>query len=127
MAVKDKEYTTSIDHFGKPVILKEKQAIATLLTRLLLLEPGSDPLHPDMGVGIMDYRYGITTLDDLKHRVEDQIHQYLPNFTSAKVNLVLMDGNLLNVEIEVDGTLFVYDSTEAPKPISVDDLINDQI
>ncbi len=120
--VKDKEYIMSIDHFKNPVVVKEKQAISLLLTRLLLLKPGSDPLHPDMGVGIADYRYGIFTLDDLKKRIKNQIDEYLPIYNSAEVNLVLIDGHFLNVEIRIDDTLFIYDSTEAPQPISIGDL-----
>lgn len=120
--IKDKEYVMSINHFNKSEEYTEKRAIAILLTRLILLIPGSDPLHPDMGVGIQNYRYGIKTLDDLKLRIKDQIETYLPCYNSAEVNLVLTPSHLLNIEITVDDTIFVYDSTEADVPITLDNL-----
>ena len=53
--VKEREYLMSVNKINEPVVETEQRAIALLLLRLILLEPGSDPLHPDMGVGITKY------------------------------------------------------------------------
>ena len=44
-----KEYLLSVNNFNEPAALEGKQAIGLLLVRLILMEPGTDPLHPDMG------------------------------------------------------------------------------
>ena len=53
-----REYLLDMNNFDQPEILKDKAAIAALLTRLILLEPGTNPLFPTMGVGLVSkYRY----------------------------------------------------------------------
>ena len=78
--IKEREYLCSVDKFNKPVVRTKQSAIALLLLRLIILEPGSDPLHPDMGVGIRRYRYTMNTLNELKQRIKDQIDTYIPCF-----------------------------------------------
>lgn len=120
--IKEKEYCLSVDNFKQPRVYENQQAIAILLTRLILLEPGSDPLHPDMGVGVVNYRYGLGKLDELKNRVNDQIKVYLPCFTSPQVDITITEDKLCNIEIRIDDTLYVYDSAEAPIKITLDSL-----
>ena len=44
-----------------PKVLDEKDATHTLIVRLILLEKGTYPTHPDMGVGIVsNYRFAFT-------------------------------------------------------------------
>lgn len=118
--IKEKEYCMSVDNFKKPLIYKNQSAIALLLTRLILLNPGSDPLHPDMGVGIVNYRYAMGKLDELKSRVYDQINTYLKCFSSAKVDISIDDNKMCNIEITIDETMYIYDSSEAPIPITLE-------
>lgn len=120
--VKEHEYTFSVNSFKEPIVETKQRAIALLLLRLILLNPGSNPLHPDMGVGIQRYRYTMHTLPELKKRVEDQINTYLPMFSSAKVELTLTPDKLCNIEISFDNNLYVYDSHECPVPIRIEDL-----
>lgn len=119
--IKEREYLCSVDNFKRPVVKNKKTAIGLLLLRLIILEPGSDPLHPDMGVGIKRYRYTINTLDELKKRVKQQIDTYLPCFNAANVELVLTQDHLCNINITIDDTIYTYDSHEAPIPITIDD------
>jgi hypothetical protein len=123
MAIKEREYLMSVDSFKTPKVLKNQDAISMLLLRLILLEPGSDPLHPDMGVGIVKYRYGMNTLEELKKRVESQIATYLPCFPAASVNLEVTGDHLCNIYITVNDTVYKYDSSEAPVPITIDSVI----
>ena len=46
------EFSFSVDDFENPKTYKDAEAIATLLVRLLILEPGTFQSHPDMGVGL---------------------------------------------------------------------------
>lgn len=120
MAVKEKEYLFSIDSFKEPKVVTGKTAIGLLLVRLILLDPGSDPLHPEMGVGIKNYRYAFGKLDELKDRVQAQISTYLPSFSEAKVDITIQDDHTCNIEITINDTMYVYNSNEAPVPITID-------
>jgi hypothetical protein len=122
MAIKNREYLFTTNEFNEPMRVKDKSAIALLLIRLILLDPGSDPLHPDMGVGIRDYRYSLNQLEELRKRVEEQIDMFLPDFESATVALIATPDRVCNIEISIDDTTYVYDSNVAPRPIRLDDI-----
>lgn len=116
----EREYTLSITPLNRPEVLKNQEAIAMLLLRLILLNPGSDPLHPEMGVGIINYRYAMGKLEELKRRVEDQISTYLPCFPAGNVEIDITPTKLCNILITIDDTVYTYDSNEAPIPITLE-------
>lgn len=120
MAIKEKERIFTINAFKEPVVLENENAIAMLLMRLILLEPGSDPLHPDMGVGIQNYRYAMGRLDELKERVQEQISTFLPCFPASEVSIEITDDHLCNIKIEINNTVYMYDSAQAPIPITLE-------
>jgi hypothetical protein len=116
----EREYTLSITPLNRPEVLKNQEAIAMLLLRLILLNPGSDPLHPEMGVGIINYRYAMGKLEELKKRVEDQVATYLPCFPAGNVEITITPNKLCNILITIDDTVYTYDSNEAPIPITLE-------
>jgi hypothetical protein len=59
-------------------------------------------------------------LDELRRRVEDQIHTYLPCFPAGSVEINITPTKLCNILITIDDVLYTYDSAEAPVPISID-------
>ena len=107
MAVKRREYLLSTNKYNEPEIVTDKSSIALLLVRLILLDPGSDPLHPDMGVGIKSYRYSLNQLEELKKRIENQIELFLPEFTNASISLIGTPDRVCNIEITIDDTTYV--------------------
>jgi hypothetical protein len=90
--------------------------------QLIMMEPGDDPLHPDMGVGIKTYRYSVNTLNELKKRVEDQINTYLPMYQSVNVAILRTPDKVVNIEINLGDITYVYDSASMSKPITLDDI-----
>ena len=52
-----KEYLLSTNEYLEPAMEDGSTAYGILLMRLLLLIPGTNPLHPAMGVGIPKYRF----------------------------------------------------------------------
>jgi hypothetical protein len=122
MAVRQREYLLSVNIYNEPAKAEQQSAIALLLIRLILLEPGSDPLHPLMGVGIRKYRYALNQLEELQKRIEDQIATYLPEYQNATVALIRTPDKLCNIEITIDDVTYVYDSSIAPIPISLEDV-----
>ena len=122
MSIKNREYSFSVDSFNKPIVIEGNDAIGTKLMQLIMMEPGDDPLHPDMGVGIKTYRYSVNTLNDLKRRVEDQISTYLPMYQSVNVAILRTPDKVVNIEINLGDITYVYDSAYMSKPITLDDI-----
>ena len=57
-----KEYHFDVNDFKEPRETTGRKAIGVLIVRLLLLEPGTDPNRPEMGVGLVSkYRYMFPT------------------------------------------------------------------
>ena len=108
------EFSFSVDDFKSPKVYKNPKAVAVLLTRLLLLEPGTIQSHPEMGVGLYsNFMYGMegTTASNLKRSIQKQITTYLPDFQSLNVSVVQKE-NTLYITIEIDGYVygFVYNA-----------------
>lgn len=108
--VKKKEYLLSFNEFKEPEVIYDKQAVGLLLLRLITMDPGTDPLHPDMGVGIRRYRYAMDIEETLAKKIDDQIHTYLPYFEDAEITLTFTPQHTLNVEISMDDIVYVYES-----------------
>lgn len=122
MAVKAKEYMLSIDNLSRPKVLTNQEAIAQLLIRILLLNPGSDPLHPDMGVGLRDFRFCIGRVQELEDRIKNQIRTYLTEFAFSEVKIVeITTEKICNIEITVGDTVYIYDSNAMPVTITLED------
>lgn len=121
---RDKEYLLSINKYNEPAVLYDKEAIGILLTRIIMLKKGSDPLHPDMGVDIESYRYGMGNLDELKSEITRQIQTYLPDYQGATVELIINEDKTINIEIGINNVVYVYDSSTAAIPITLSDIEN---
>ena len=119
MALKNREYLLSVDQYNNPYTVEGSEAVALNLVRLLLLEPNSDPLRPDMGVGLKNYRYALT-LDELDSRIADQIATYLPQYQNAKVNIIRTSDRVANIEISINDVTYIYDSTTMPVSIDLE-------
>jgi len=119
MALRNREYLLSIDGYNKPWVVEDKEAIGLNLVRLLLLNPGGDPLRPEMGVGLRDYRYALT-LDELTQRIDDQIKTYLPHYQNVDVQIIRTPDKVANIEITMNDITFVYDSRTMPVPIDLE-------
>mgnify|MGYP003297648320 CR=1 FL=1 len=112
------EFTLSVDELQNPKVLKDSEAIGTLLARLLLLEPGTIQSHPNMGVGLISkYRFGVEGVAaELQSDFQSQIEQYLPQFQGAKVSVKEKDKTLM-IGVEIDSTLYAVYYDEDTKNI----------
>jgi hypothetical protein len=124
MSIKNREYVFSVDKFNKPTNVTGKNAIGTRLMELIMMEPGDDPLHPDMGVGIKRFRYTINTLDQLQTRLQDQINTYLPFYQSVSITIIPTPDKIVNIEITIGDIRYIYDSSVMSKPIVLDDILS---
>lgn len=102
----DHLFTTST--FNKPLVIKDKDAILTLVCRLILLEPGTFAMVPEAGVGLVSkYRYmDSDSIDDLEDSIKEQINRFLPYFTQVDVNISLQENKILIIELDLDDSIY---------------------
>lgn len=102
------EYFLGTNEFNRPSVWTDIDATYVLLIRLILLEPGTYPNHPRMGVGLVSrYRYAkAEELNNLKDDIQDQITTYLPQFSSIDVELTLTNTKDLYIQIIINGIAY---------------------
>lgn len=104
------EFLMSVNTFNEPTVLEGDKAVGTLLTRLLLLEPGTIQTHPAMGVGLVSkYRYCMEGEEyNLQVDFQKQIENYLPQFQGVKVTVQQKDMSFI-IAVQIDSKLFSID------------------
>lgn len=109
-----KEYVLSLNDFREPKVLEGKAAIATILVRLILLNPGTMPDRPLMGVGLVEkYRYSFPEdVNELKKEIKRQIQLYLPRYQGAEVDVLLNKDNTLTIGVKIDEVLYQLETSE---------------
>lgn len=114
------EYFLGTNEFNRPSIWTDVDATYVLLIRLILLEPGTYPNHPRMGVGLVSrYRYAkADELNNLKNDIQNQIATYLPQFSSIDVELTLTNTKDLYIQIIING--IAYELVYKPEYQSLD-------
>jgi hypothetical protein len=122
-----KEYLLTTNEFLVPDYVEGSNAFGLLMLRLLLLQPGQNPLHPDMGVGLGP-KYRFITEDDmnmLQDRVQEQIITYLPYefINKTKVYMEIKPSHYLKIIITANDTNYIYDTEESETPIELSDLV----
>ena len=108
------EMLLSVDAFNKPTVLEGKDAIGTLLVRLIKLEPGTFASRPTMGVGLLsNYRYcDEAKVAQLQKHIQDQIRMFLPEFQAVNVSTKLLSSGKLLIDIVIDSTLYRYETEQ---------------
>lgn len=108
-----KEYVIGTNDFNQPEEYVGKRAVGLLVERLLLLEPGTDPMRPEMGVGLVSkYRYMFPDkLTELKNNVADQLERYLFPYQTVNIKFSIKDKEL-TIDITVDDYTYKYVTAE---------------
>lgn len=85
-----KELSLSINPFNKPQEYSGTKAWANQICALIMLEPGTYPSMPTMGVGLGRYEYA--TIDTVKSTLVDEIRKqvsiYLPDVPLKDVEII---------------------------------------
>lgn len=124
-----KEYLLTTNEFLEPTVVEGSDAYGILLTRLLLLQPGTNPLHPNMGVGLGP-KYRFISEDDmpmLQTLIQDQVNTYLPSEFTSVVQAYLEikpKSKYLLITIIADDTKYVFDTEDSDTPIELSDLVS---
>lgn len=106
-----KEYALSVNEFNQPAEARGKKAIGVFLIRLLLMDKGTDPMRPDMGVGIVSrYRYMFEeTCSELISDIRNQIQTYLLPYSNFLVDAKVEDKEL-HLTVTIDDETYSYKS-----------------
>lgn len=105
----------SVNNFNKPTVLTGNKAKVTLITRLILLEPGKILGMPiEAGIGLRSrYRYANEDeLSSLETEIQNQISIYIPDAQGAEVTCVLRkssslgDRNILMIGIRIGEEIY---------------------
>lgn len=114
MATELHEYNISTDHFNMPEVIKNREAVGLLISRLILLEPGTNPNRPEMGVGLVSHFREMfpNDLASLKRRIASQLSTYLPQYANAKIELTAAPNDQLTFKITIDDMVFKYVTVE---------------
>lgn len=139
------EITLNINSFDKEIILKDREALASMLRTLVIVKKGTYPNNPDFGVGIEDYLFDFLNdnkISELEDEIDNQIQKWIeksPNLNiKTKIhksksysngnycNLVLFFTITRNNDFEYDNskiddytiTLYVTGDTQNRKVLS---------
>lgn len=88
------EFYLEINDFQKIDTVEGLYALARLVQTLCLLEPGSYPNHPEMGIGIANFKFEYAddeTISEIKSRINDQISKYIGSsfITNVDAKMIL--------------------------------------
>lgn len=106
------DYSFSVNEFEEPKKYEGAKGIMMLLTRLLLLEPGTFESHPSMGVGLVSkYRYSMAGEEyKLRSDFKHQIEKYLPDLQGVDVQVEFKNYTFyISVEVNRYVYNFQYD------------------
>ena len=103
-----------MNNFKEPKEFSGGEAIFVLIKRLILLNPGTYPNHPLMGVGLVK-NWRFREMDDvlpIKQAIQDQIETYLPEYSINNIDVVKKSNNELSIKIEVNNVIFRMETTK---------------
>lgn len=96
------EYVLGCDKKQEAKVFKGIEGDKINIVRLILMEPGTIPTHPLMGVGLTSkYRY--KTCEDIKaslaNNIKIQLNRYMPHLIEPTVNVAIINttGNHENI------------------------------
>ncbi len=126
-----REYLLKTDSFLNPKKIEGLDAIGVLLMRLLMTEPGSNPLRPGMGVGLgSKYRFiSEPRLSELQSVIEDQIatnSSAYPDADSELGNRRVIDidaENCLVVSLVIKDVEFVLETKSLETPVYLSEVV----
>ena len=120
-----KEYLLSVGSFSKPKGATEMKAVGILIIRLFEMMPGTNPLHPKMGVGLSRYRHiQRDQLPELEALIVNQMSTYLPpSFQDVKVSLSFGQYLYLQINMLINGVNYQYDTADSNTPVQLSEVV----
>lgn len=110
-------YTISTSEFNRPEVIRGPKGQAFYVMQLLLMEKGTNPLKPEMGVGLIsNYRFTNINKNALENDLKDQVNTYLPEVNFSGLDLIIDADNTAHIRIRIDNTVYDFPITDAIIP-----------
>lgn len=96
-----RENLLSVDSYNKATQLTKQQGNYYNLIRLFIMEKGTNPLFPAMGIGLRS-KYRFINEDDipeLQEESKDQIDTYLPELSIENIDISIDDDRGLTITV----------------------------
>ena len=108
------EYLITVDNYKKPKVIRGNKGNYYMILRLMLMEPGTNPLFPLMGLGLRSKSRFVDEdqIQELKVKLDQQINMYLPDLIVNNIKMEMDDNKQLRITISSDTEEYVYNTND---------------
>ena len=105
------EYLLDVDKRQQPKVFTKYEGDRINVFRLIMLEPGTFPTHPTLGVGLVSrwrFRDVDTIKSSLASAIEAQLKDFMPQLIDPQVTVTIVNNNnknIINISVRVNGEL----------------------
>lgn len=105
------EYLLDVDKRQQPKVFTKYEGDRINVFRLIMLEPGTFPTHPTLGVGLVSrwrFRDVDTIKSSLASTIEAQLKDFMPQLIDPQVTVTIVNNNnknIINISVKVNGEL----------------------
>ena len=105
------EYLLDVDKRHQPKVFTKYEGARINVFRLIMLEPGTFPTHPTLGVGLVSrwrFRDVDTIKSSLASTIEAQLKDFMPQLIDPQVTVTIVNNNnknIINISVRVNGEL----------------------
>lgn len=105
------EYLLDVDKRQQPKVFTKYEGDRINVFRLIMLEPGTFPTHPTLGVGLVSrwrFRDVDTIKSSLASTIEAQLKDFMPQLIDPQVTVAIVNNNnknIINISVRVNGEL----------------------
>ena len=105
------EYLLDVDKRQQPKVFTKYEGDRINVFRLIMLEPGTFPTHPTLGVGLVSrwrFRDVDTIKSSLASTIEAQLKDFMPQLIDPQVAVTIVNNNnknIINISVRVNGEL----------------------
>lgn len=105
------EYLMDVDKRQQPKVFTKYEGDRINVFRLIMLEPGTFPTHPTLGVGLVSrwrFRDVDTIKSSLASTIEAQLKDFMPQLIDPQVTVTIVNNNnknIINISVRVNGEL----------------------
>jgi phage baseplate assembly protein W len=83
--------------YNTNAVRKDLEALAQTIQNLLIIEPGTYPNQPSLGVGIENYQFEFLddrTLSEIREKTDSQIEKFIPTSLNIEMEIDTIKNNL---------------------------------